>query len=77
MTYQNTTKPQYNRPSLSARVLQFIGAGAFMLFFAYCFMWVLLNWLMGCGEAFYQADGSYIMGECAPFWPWEFFGGAW
>ena len=77
MTFQNTTKSQFNRPSLPARVLQFIGAGAFMLFFSYCFMWVLLNWLMGCGEAFYQADGSYLMGDCAPFLPWDFFGGAW
>ena len=77
MTYQNTTKPQYNRPSLSRRVWEFIGAGAFMLAFSYFFLWLILNWLMGCGEAFYQADGSYILGECAPFAPWEFFGGAW
>lgn len=66
-----------NRPSLSRRVWEFIGAGAFMLAFSYFMVWVLLNWFMGCGEAFYQADGSYIMGECAPFLPWDFFGGNW
>jgi hypothetical protein len=77
MTYQNTTKTQFNRPSISRRVLEIIGGGAFMLFFSYCFMWVLLNFLMGCGEAFYQADGSYIMGDCAPFLPWEFFTPNW
>mgnify|MGYP006096446541 FL=1 len=65
------------RPSLSRRVLELIGGGAFMLAFSYFMVWVLLNWLMGCGEAFYQADGSYLMGDCAPFLPWEFFGGAW
>lgn len=66
-----------NRPSLSRRVLELTGAGALMLFFSYCFMWVLLNWLMGCGEVFYLADGSYIPGDCAPFLPWEFFSPNW
>ena len=70
-------KEYTTRPSLSRRVLELIGGGAFMLAFSYFMVWVLLNWLMGCGEAFYQADGSYLMGECAPFLPWEFFGGAW
>lgn len=75
MTYQNNN---FNsRPSLSRRVLELIGGGAFMLAFSYFMVWVLLNWLMGCGEAFYQADGSYLMGDCAPLLPWEFFGGAW
>ena len=76
MTYQNNEYTN-RRPSLSRRVLDLIGAGAVTLFFAHCFIWVLLNWLMGCGEAFYQADGSYLMGDCAPFLPWNFFGGAW
>ena len=66
-----------NRPSLSRRVLELIGAGAFMLFFAYLIMWVLINWVMGCGEVFYTADGSYVPGECSPFWPWDLFGGNW
>jgi len=62
------------RPSLPRRVLELIGGGAFMLAFSYFVGWVLFNWLMGCGEAFGQADGSYLMGECAPLLPWEFFG---
>ena len=66
-----------NPRNLSRRVLELTGAGAFMLAFSYFMVWVLLNWLMGCGEVFYQADGSYIPGDCAPFLPWEFFGGAW
>lgn len=38
--------------------------------FALLFAWLIINWLMGCGEAFPTADGSYIYGEC---WlhPWE------
>ena len=76
MTYQNNEYTN-RRPSLSRRVLDLTGAGAVTLFFAYCFAWVLLNWLMGCGEAFYQADCSYLMGDCAPFLPWNFFGPNW
>ena len=75
MTIQTTNN--FNRPSLTRRVWEFIGAGAFMLGFAYFFVWVILNWIMGCGEVFYLADGSYIPGECAPFAPWEFFVGNW
>ena len=71
------TKKHYNRPSLSRRVLEFLGTGALLVFLAYFFLFILINWLMGCGEVFYQADGSYIPGECAPFLPWEFFGGNW
>lgn len=77
MTYHNTTKSQFNRPSLSRRVLELTGAGAFMLAFSYFMVWVLLNWFMGCGEVFYLADGSYIPGDCAPFLPWEFFSPNW
>jgi len=75
MTTQTTN--HYNRPSLSRRVLAFLGKTAFMLFFSYMFFYILLNWMMGCGEVFYTADGSYIPGECSPFWPWDLFGGAW
>ena len=76
MTYQNT-KSHFNRPSLSARVLAFLGKAGFMLFFSYMLFYILLNWMMGCGEVFYTADGSYIPGECSPFWPWDLFGGNW
>jgi hypothetical protein len=57
--------------------LDLIGGGVFMLGLAYLMMWVLINWAMGCGEVFYNANGSYTPGYCAPFWPWEFFGGKW
>jgi hypothetical protein len=66
-----------NRPSIPRRVLDLLGAGVGMVFVAYFMVWILLNWFMGCGEAFYQADGSYLMGDCAPFLPWNFFGPNW
>jgi hypothetical protein len=66
-----------SRPSIPRRVLELTAGAVGTLFFAYFMVWLLLNWFMGCGEAFYQADGSYIMGDCAPFLPWEFFGPNW
>jgi hypothetical protein len=54
-----------------------MGGGLAMLGFSYFMLYVIINFLMGCGEAFYQADGSYIMGQCAPFLPWDFFGPNW
>ena len=35
------------------------------------FAWLILNWLMGCGESFPQADGSRVMGECLSILPWR------
>jgi predicted membrane protein len=26
--------------------------------------WVLINWMMGCGETFTTIDGAIIHGEC-------------
>ena len=31
---------------------------------AFLIAWVLINWMMGCGETWVQADGTYIAGEC-------------
>jgi hypothetical protein len=25
---------------------------------------VLINWMMGCGEVEYHADGTFVTGEC-------------
>jgi hypothetical protein len=32
-------------------------SGVFIVF-------ILLNWVSGCGEVFYRMDGSYVRGEC-------------
>lgn len=41
----------------------FSGASVLILFNAFI-AYVLLNWALGCGESFPQADGSRIQGEC-------------
>ena len=37
---------------------------------AFLFAWLIINWLLGCGEAFPTITGGYVYGEC---WlhPWE------
>lgn len=32
--------------------------------FSFLMAYTLINWALGCGESFPQADGSRIQGEC-------------
>ena len=32
--------------------------------FSFLMAYTLLNWALGCGESFPQADGTRIQGEC-------------
>jgi len=59
------------------KLLNYIGGPLLLLAFSYVFFWVVVNWLLGCGEVFYTAGGGTIPGDCAPFWPWDLFGGNW
>ena len=66
------------RRKLSAKAAEIVGEVvmaivplALAAFFGLIFAWLVINWLMGCGEAFPTADGSYIMGECLPLAPWR------
>ena len=59
------------RRKLSTKVIEIVGEIAFAAVFGLLFAWVCINWIMGCGEAFPTADGSYIMGECLPLAPWR------
>jgi len=80
MTIQdfNKIKPApINQKGITQKIAEVMGGGLALLGFSYFMLYVLINFLMGCGEAFYQADGSYLMGQCAPFLPWEFFGPNW
>lgn len=52
------------KAELKAAFWQFMGQALFTLIFAFFIAWVLVNWMMGCGETFYAADGSIIAGEC-------------
>ena len=39
--------------------------------FGFFFAWLIINWLLGCGESFPMADGSRMMGECLSILPWR------
>jgi hypothetical protein len=39
----------------------------FSALFAMLMVWVLVNWVTGCGETFPTANGSRIAGECVGF----------
>lgn len=43
--------------TIAGKVLATVAIGFFIA-------WVLVNWMMGCGETWVQADGTYIAGEC-------------
>jgi len=48
------------------RAGEFISGAAFAAAFALVFVWVLVNWVTGCGEIIHTAGGS-IQGECIGF----------
>ena len=59
------------RRKLSAKAIEIVGEIVVCAIVGSLFAWLGINWLMGCGEAFPTADGSYIMGECLPLAPWR------
>lgn len=75
--FNKITPAPINQKGIIQKLAEITGGGLALLGFSYFMLYVLINFLMGCGEAFYQADGSYLMGQCAPFLPWEFFGPNW
>lgn len=48
------------------RATEFLGGAAFAAAFALVFVWVVVNWIMGCGEIIHTAGGS-MQGECIGF----------
>ena len=48
------------------RASEFLGGAAFAAAFALVFVWVLVNWVTGCGEIIHTAGGS-IQGDCVGF----------
>lgn len=52
--------------------LEFIGGALFCALFSLMFVWMLVNFITGCGETFPTATGAYIAGECIG--PLELFG---
>ena len=55
----------------TSRVLEHVAGFITMTLFALFFAWIVINWLMGCGESFPQADGTRVMGECLSILPWR------
>lgn len=59
------------RRKLSTKAIEIVGEIVVCAIVGSLFAWLGINWIMGCGEAFPTADGSYIMGECLPLAPWR------
>ena len=54
------------------RATEFLFGSLACLAFALLIVWVLVNWLTGCGETFPTASGALIAGDCIG--PLELFG---
>jgi hypothetical protein len=53
-------------------LLKLIAIAAFATFMSI----VMVEWAVGCGEPIYNADGTFVTGECA-FLPYEPVSGTW
>jgi hypothetical protein len=62
--HSNTRRAREERAHQRKKLRDAVGGAVMAIFFALLFTYALINWLSGCGEAFHQADGSIVMGEC-------------
>lgn len=46
------------------KYLESVATALVMICFSFVMAFTLLNWALGCGESFPQADGTRIQGEC-------------
>ena len=46
------------------KYLDIAAAGLVLICFSFLMAYTLINWALGCGESFPQADGTRIQGEC-------------
>ena len=46
------------------KYLDIAAAGLVLICFSFLMAYTLMNWALGCGESFPQADGTRIQGEC-------------
>lgn len=63
-------RQQAARSALVSRIVEIVAQTVAVCFISFLFAWIIINWISGCGEAFPQADGSYIQGECIMH-PWR------
>jgi len=46
------------------RYFEIAAAGLVLVCFSFLMAYTLINWALGCGESFPQADGTRVQGEC-------------
>jgi len=57
-------RDEERRAERNRRILDMLLGMFLTLIFSVFIVWLGLNFLMGCGEHFYTADGSIVYGEC-------------
>jgi hypothetical protein len=66
--FVTTAERQRRRARLRAKIVEAIAGGVVAALTGAMLAWLLVNWVMGCGEIIYTIDGP-ILGECV-FAPW-------
>jgi len=46
------------------KYLDIAAAGLVLICFSFLMAYTFINWALGCGESFPQANGTRIQGEC-------------
>ena len=46
------------------KYLDIAAAALVLICFSFLMAYTLINWALGCGESFPQADGTRVQGEC-------------
>jgi len=46
------------------KYLDIAAAALVLVCFSFLMAYTLINWALGCGESFPQADGTRVQGEC-------------
>ena len=63
-----TTRAESRRAARRATIYQLVwvtlGKALVVALAGVLIAWVLINWMMGCGETFTTIDGAIIHGEC-------------
>ena len=68
MSYYNERRSRrlntHARNELLRLVIHYVGVLTGLCIVALFILFILVNWISGCGERFPTADGGYIQGEC-------------
>ena len=61
---RNIGKKRRQREELMRRLWALAGQALLTIAMSILLSWLLINWMMGCGEVFHAANGALIQGEC-------------